>query len=137
GTDFPPNNGTLCRPNVSCFGDAHGIYRNNTDSICFSQSPNAGEPRPVAVAYRLLAQVFGSEAFGSGDYVNYDVSVVTITFERPRTNERITVMWNRRTEAKTLAWEAVGENAELITLSGAQLITPTENNVYLIEMPAA
>jgi len=137
GTNFPPNNGTLCRPGTPCFGDAHGIFRNNTDAICFSQSPNPGQPRPVATAYRLLAQVFGAEPFGNGDFVNYDVNVVTITMERPRTNERITVMWNRRLDTRTIAWEAVGENAELISLSGSQLITPNERNFYVLEMPPA
>jgi len=137
GTDFPPHRGNLCRPNVPCFGDTFGIFRNQSDAICFTQSPNAGEPRPVATAYRLLAQVFGIEAFGNGDFVNYDVNVVTITFERPRTNERITVLWNRRLESKTIAWEAVGENAELITLSGSQLITPNDKNFYILDMPPA
>jgi len=84
-----------------------------------------------------LAQIFGSEPFGDGDFVNYDVNVVTITFNRPRTDERITVMWNRRLDSRTIAWEAVGENAELITLSGSQLITPNDKNFYVLEMPPA
>ncbi|MCL4256513.1 MAG: hypothetical protein KJ043_22340, partial [Anaerolineae bacterium] len=70
-------------------------------------------------------------------FVNYDVNVVTITFNRPRTDERITVMWNRRLDTRTIAWEAVGENAELITLSGSQIITPNERNFYVLEMPPA
>lgn len=137
GTDFPPHRGNLCRPNVPCFGDAFGVFRNQSDAICFSQSPNPGDPRPVANAFRLLAQIFGAEPFTDGNFVNYNVNIVTITFNRPRTDERITVLWNRRINPHAVAWEAVGENAELITLSGSQIITPDERNLYVLQMPPA
>ncbi|MEO1289019.1 MAG: hypothetical protein AAFV93_14740, partial [Chloroflexota bacterium] len=55
GTDFPPNNGDLCASGQACFGDAFGLFRNTSESICFSQHPNPGTPRPAAEAFNLMA----------------------------------------------------------------------------------
>lgn len=137
GTNFPPHNGDLCVGDFQCFGDAHGMYRNTSASICFSQSPLAGTPRPVTRAYRLLAEVFGTEEFTNVERVYHDQRAVTITATRPRTNERISVIWNRRFETLTLDWEAVGENAELISLDGSALITPNAFGNYSLVLPPA
>lgn len=137
GTNFPPHNGNLCVGDFTCFGDAHGMYRNTNESICFSQSPLAGTPRPVTRAYRLLAEVFGTEEFTDVERIFHDQRAVTITATRPRTNERISVIWNRRLETLTLDWEAVGENAELISLDGSALITPNAFGNYSLVLPPA
>jgi len=137
GSNFPPHQGELCIEGFTCFGDAHGIYRNVDTSICFSQSTVSGTPRPVARAYRLLAEVFGTEEFTDVTREYIDNQVVTITAIRPRTNERITVMWNRRFEALTFDWEAVGENGALISLTDNVLIEPDGSGTYSINLPPA
>jgi hypothetical protein len=137
GTDFPPHSGELCTGDFVCAGDAHGIFRNTSDSICFSQHPLGGTPRPVAKAYRLVAEIFGSQPFDSGKRVYGDNQFLTLTFERPLTNQRITVMWNQTYEAATLAWGAVGDNGQLIWMSGDEIITPDDEGMYHIDLPAA
>jgi hypothetical protein len=56
GTNFPPTDTTQ-------IADAFGIFRNESDALCFSQHPQAGTPRPVANAYRLLTTLFGTQDF--------------------------------------------------------------------------
>jgi hypothetical protein len=137
GTDFPPHNGGLCTDDTLCFGDAHGIYRNLPDSTCFSQHQQPGSARPVAEAYRLLAQIFGAEAFeGLGrDYL--DEQFVTVSFRRSQTDARITVMWNRTTEAATLSLPASGSSGQLISLDGTATAIPGEDGSYRIPLPPA
>ena len=78
GTDFPPHQGELCSDGRQCWGDAFGIYRNPSGSICFSQHPFPGSPRPVAEAYRLMANVMGSEHFEVGGVQSLqDVRAIT------------------------------------------------------------
>jgi hypothetical protein len=137
GTNFPPHSGELCTGDFVCAGDAHGIFRNTSDSICFSQHPLGGTPRPVAKAYRLVAEIFGSQPFDSGKRVYGDDQFLTLTFERPLTNQRITVMWNQTFSAATLAWEAVGDNGQLLWMSGDEIITPDDEGLYHIDLPAA
>ncbi|RMG73157.1 MAG: hypothetical protein D6711_11410 [Chloroflexi bacterium] len=137
GTDFFPHNGSLCTGDNICYGDAHGLFRNLSTSQCFSHHPSPGTARPAARAFRLLAEVFGREPFENGDQVYVDDRFVTITFDRPRTNERITVMWNRRLEEATLTWQAVGQNGQLISLDGSTLIEPDAAGNYQITLLAA
>lgn len=136
GTDFPPNRGEICASGA-CFGDAHGMFRNLPNSVCFSQHPQPGTARPAAQAYKLLAEVFGTDAFDSGKREFLDESVVTYTFERPRTEERITVMWNRTFIPTTFDYEAIGENGQLISLSGSTVIAPNDEGMFQIGLPAA
>jgi hypothetical protein len=108
-----------------------------SNAQCFSHHPSPGSARPSARAFRLLAEIFGREAFENGDFVPYDNRFVTITFDRPRTNERITVMWNRRLEEATLSWEAVGSNGQLFSLDGSTIIEPdAEGNYQITLLPA-
>ena len=137
GANFPPHTGELCVGDAICAGDAHGIFRNTDESICFSQHPLGGTPRPVGQAYRLVAEVFGSQPFDNGDRVYADDRFVTITFDRPLTHQRLTVMWNQRFEDATLAWEAAGDNGQLIGLRGSRIIAPDNDGVYQIVLPAA
>ncbi len=137
GTDFPPHDGGLCLFNENCFGDAHGMYRNTRSSVCFSQHPQPGTPRPAAAAYRLLAQVF-DQPFGQGKFV-YDPEqpgVVELRFTRDN-GQRITVLWNQTFEPLTRPLKAIGQNAQLIRLSGEWLITPDADGLYMLTLPPA
>ncbi|MDQ7033749.1 MAG: hypothetical protein Q9P01_02615 [Anaerolineae bacterium] len=135
GTNFPPNNGELCTGGAACFGDAWGLYRNTSESICYSQHPNPGSPRPSANAYRLLASVFGTEPFSGGTEVRAN-GITDITFDRPMTNERIHVIWNRRFEPNIAEIQAEGLSATLYTLGGVTQIAP-EGSIYRLELRAA
>lgn len=137
GTNFSPHNGELCRDGILCAGDAFGMYRNVTGAVCFSQHPQPDTPRPVTRAFRLLAEVFGTVEFTNGERVFQDRRFVTITFDRPTTNERISVMWNGTTEAAALAWSAVGLDGRLLSLDNTAIITPDANGVYTIDLPPA
>lgn len=136
GTDFPPNNGELCRTEA-CFGDAFGIYRNPSDAICYSQHPFANTPRPIATAYRLIADIFGREAFTNGDVETIDGSVTVISFDRPRTKERILVIWNRTFEPVTFPLTPTGNSATVYTLEGSQQVAPATDGYYYFELEPA
>lgn len=137
GTNFPVHFGELCTDGTICSGDAHGMFRNTVDSVCFSQHPQPGTPRPAARAFRLLAEVFGAEPFENGRRVYLDDRYVTITFERPRTGEKLTVMWNQTLTGGEINIEARGENAALITLDDVRRVEPDGDGVYTINLPAA
>ncbi len=138
GTNFPPHNGNLCTAGRQCYGDAHGIYRNHADSICFSQHPNPGTARPIAQAYRLLAEIFGNEPFQRGEEdIRLDANFVVLTFDRPRTDERIAVMWNRRTQANTLEFEPISRVGRLVSLQSNNTITPDDDGLFRITLPPA
>ncbi len=136
GTNFLPHTGSLCRNGDMCFGDAFGLFRNPDGAICFSNHPQPNTPRPVTGAYRLLAEVFGTTAFRGLGRQGIDDRAITLMFERPETNERITVVWNRTLNPFTLALPANGENAQVVTLDGNRLIA-AENGVYALDLPAA
>ncbi len=136
GTDFPPNNGEICGSGP-CFGDAFGIYRNPSDAICFSQHPFANTPRPVATAYRLLAEVFGRETFSNGKRDSIDGQVTVISFDRPETGERILVIWNETFEPVTFPLTPTSESATIYTLQGTQSLTPSTDGYYYFDLPPA
>lgn len=135
GTNFPPNNGELCTQGQACFGDAFGLFRNNSDSICYSQHPSPGSARPSAEAFSLLSQVFGAEEF---EYINDTREEGNTIFEflRPATNERILVIWNRRFDPNTAIIPARGSSATLYTLSRTTTISP-QNGSYTLSLGAA
>lgn len=141
GTDFPVHNGELCDPTdatVLCAGDAHGMFRNVTGSVCFSQHPAPGTPRPVTRAYRLLAEVFGREPFEAARRQPFiEDRFATFVFERPHSGQRITVMWNRSVRPGTLRLPAAGQNGQLISLDGQFLALPDIDGAYSIPLPPA
>lgn len=141
GSDFPPHNGELCRVNSgdesACFGDAHGIYRNQGGSVCFSQHPLPGTPRSVARAFRLVAEVFGRQPFERESQLFFDQRAVIHTFLRPQSGERITVFWNRRLREFTLELPASGDDGQLISLDDSRLIVPDADGLYRIALPPA
>jgi hypothetical protein len=140
GTDFPPNNG-ICSSAI-CWGDAYGLYRNTRNNGCFSQHPLPGTPRPAAAAYRLLAQVFGTQPFTDGEELNFGGSAEVIQFQRPTTNERILVFWNRTLETLTITIPVTGDAAILLSTDvtgayGSSTLFPNAERTYTIALPPA
>jgi hypothetical protein len=136
GTDFPPNNGELCASGA-CFGDAFGIYRNPADAVCFSQHPFANTPRPVAAAYRMLAEVFGRENFTRGSIETIDDKVTMVSFTRPETQERILVLWNETFAPVTLPLLRTSSSATVYTLQDIETQTPSDDGYYYFDLQPA
>ncbi len=137
GTDFPPHQGELCTGGALCFGDAFGLFRNPPDAACFSQHPFAGTPRPTATAYRLLARVFGNVPFGNPQTDIIDGVAQLVTFDRPQTNERIYILWNRTFSPVSVAVRAGGSRASLYTLDDEVTITPDSEGFYKLDLAPA
>lgn len=135
GTNFPPNDGSLCEAG-SCYGDAHGFFRNLASSVCFAQHPQPGTARPAAQAFKLLAQVF-AEPFERGTDLKLSRDAITLQFNRPQNGERIVALWSRKIQAVQIKVPAKGANAQLVSLESNQLITPDEDGHYVIDLPAA
>lgn len=137
GTDFPPHDGALCTADTRCFGDAYGLFRNPAGNVCYSQHPFPGTPRESAEAYRFLAEVFGTQRFEAGDVTRTESGATIISFDRPQTNERIRVIWNRLFEPLTVSVDAEGRSGQLYTLDrGNTLISPV-SGTYQITLGAA
>lgn len=136
GTDFPPNDGSICESGA-CWGDAHGLYRNERNSTCFSQHPLPGSPRPAASAFYRLAQIFGAQPFDTPTIKDPSGNGVLVTFERPNTGERIVVTWNRTLNETTLPIPSVGDIGTLYSIHEQDWsITPTDG-LYSIGLPPA
>ena len=137
GTNFAPHDGALCAIGDACFGDAFGLFRNEASGICFAQHPQPGTPRPAAAAYRLLADLFGAERFSRRGLIDErDDGIVTITFLRPESQERIVVAWNTTTAPLTLELEAESPRAERYTLDGGASAIARDGQ-YRIALPPA
>jgi hypothetical protein len=136
GTDFPPNDGSLCSGGA-CWGDAHGLFRNEPSAVCFRQHPQGGTPRPAAASFRLLGQIFGGQNFGSGAVQTLDGIGVVVTFEREATGERLYVVWNQSLERATLEVPAGGVSATMYDVSGQDWIIAPDEGVYQISLPPA
>ena len=135
GTDFPPHSGELCA-NGTCFGDAFGIYRNPRNSICFSQHPFANTPRPVAMAFALLAEVFGSQPFAPVSLAGLNDAVTTIVFQRSG-NQRIIVLWNNTREARAHAFKAAAATATLHFMNGEKATLPANGGNFTVHLKPA
>lgn len=136
GTDFAYT-AKQCAAGEVCSGDAYGLFRNESSSICFSQSIAPGTPRPSAGAFRLMAEIFGSGSLENPRVATVRRRGVVITFDRPEINQRISVMWNRTLEAGEIALPASGDVGKLYSLVGSQLIYPDSGGFYQINLPAA
>jgi len=136
GTDFMPNNGELCVAGQACFGSAFGLYRNPPGSVCYSHHPQPGTMRPSAQAYRLLATLFGNSAFGNGQVEEVN-GITAIHFDRPVTQERLHVIWNRSFQPAQYYLTGQSESATLYTLTGQQIIAPDKKGRYLVALPPA
>ena len=135
GSDFSPHDGELCADSV-CYGDAFGIYRNPETAICFSQHPFANTPRPVAFAFRLLANVFGRHPFSASGIAGLNDPVTTITFTR-ESGDRILVIWNNTAEGRTHTLKAYGLSAQLNFLDGETANLPAIEGRYSLNLQPA
>lgn len=135
GTDFLPHSGELCA-NGACFGDAFGIYRNVRESPCFSHHPHANTPRPVAQAFLLLAEVFGSQPFTPVSLTGIDDAVTLIIFQRA-SGERIVVLWNNTREAQSITLKAMGTVANAHFMNGETTALFAVNGNYTLDLKPA
>ena len=135
GSDFPPHYGELCSEGT-CLGDAFGLYRNPRDAICFSQHPFADSPRPVAFAYRLLAEIFGRQPFNAAGITGLQDPVTTISFQRDN-GERIIVVWNNTGEERTHTFKANSSRAVVYFLSGETSTVPAIDGRYSLNLKPA
>ncbi len=140
GTNFTPHDGSLCEDEEPCFGDAFGLYSNPENAVCFAHHPRPDTARPAAEAYRLAAEIFGTQPFsprGVIDTVTRE-GVVIITFSRPESDERIVVMWNTLPIPVRLPLDAMSDSAALYTLDTRETITPTPGILqpqYVLTLP--
>ncbi len=135
GTDFPPNQGELCAKGA-CFGDAFGIYRNARGSHCFSQHPHANTPRPVAQAFRMLAEAFGRQPFAPVRLEGLHDAVTTIEFRRAN-GDHIIVLWNNTREARAHKVEAMGASVVAHFMNGEKAtLMPSDGSYALTLKPA-
>ncbi len=135
GTNFPPHNGELCAQGT-CYGDAFGLYRNQIDSHCFSQHPFANSPRPAALVFQLLAEVFGTQPFEPVSLTGLTEGVTMMTFKRSN-GERIIVVWNNTREPRIYTFLASSESATMYHLNGLKTQLPAVGNSYTIELKPA
>ena len=135
GTDFPPHQGELCGSGA-CYGDAFGIYRNRRGSLCFSQHPFADTPRPVAGAFRLLAEVFGRQPFAPVRLTGLNDEVTHIVFQRTN-KERVIVIWNNTRQPISYTLQATGAAATAYSLNGETAALPAVDSAYTVDLKAA
>ncbi|MEO8607990.1 MAG: hypothetical protein ABI690_08920 [Chloroflexota bacterium] len=129
GTNFAPNSGQS--------GDAYGLYRNERNEPCYSQSPLPGTPRPAAAAFYRMAQIFGILPFGKPDVEFSDDGGIAISFDRLTSEERIVVVWNRRLEQATMPLKAAGEEARFYSITDQDWLIKPTNGEYKIGLPGA
>ena len=135
GTNFPPHNGDLCAQGV-CYGDAFGLYRNTLDSHCFSQHPFANSPRPAAMAYQLLAEVFGTQPFTPVSLLGLTEDITNIVFQRSN-NEKIIVIWNNTRQPRQYTLRASSAGATVYRLNGEKTELPAVGGSYTLDLKPA
>lgn len=137
GTNFPPHNGELCVDGALCAGDAFGLFRNERDSVCFSQHPLPGSARPAAAAFYLLAQHLGAGELAQPKVDTLQGAVTMISFDRPQSGDRVYVIWNKSFENVVLDFPASAPSATLYGIDQTYMLVPTTDGIYQIGLPAA
>jgi hypothetical protein len=138
GTDFPFHFGALCGGNGLCFGDAFGLYRNERGAVCFSQHPLPGTPRQAARAYRLVADWFGAGTLANPQIETLENRAVVIRFDRPETDERLSVVWNQSLDPVRLRLPVGTDTVTLVTLTGQTSREPDTDGILELDLsPAA
>ena len=135
GTDFPPHGGELCGSGA-CFGDAFGIYRNPRDSHCFSQHPLANTPRPVAQAFQLLSEIFGSQPFTPHSLTGLNDEATMIMFKRSN-DERIIVLWNNTRQPVSYPIATSGAAMTAYYVNGETAILPAAGGTSTLDLKPA
>jgi hypothetical protein len=137
GTNFPVHNGELCINGNICAGDAFGLFRNEIDSVCFSQHPFPGTPRRAAAAFHLMAEVFGKGEMTNPKVQNVAGKAIVISFDRPESGERNYVIWNRTLENAVLDFPASADSGTLLALDEDYLLNANGEGIYEIGLPPA
>ncbi|MFK7802854.1 MAG: hypothetical protein AB8G95_14555 [Anaerolineae bacterium] len=146
-TDFPPHNGELCDGSGQfngkpCAGDAYGLFRNQSDAVCFSQHPQAGTARPKSLAaFQILTNDIGEGVpywrTRQGDATPLGQPIEIIGLYRLDTKQRVLGIWNRFGTEQTASILAVSDSATLIHSDGTrQTITPNGGS-YIIPLKGA
>jgi hypothetical protein len=135
GTDFPFSTVEQCPPGQICAGDAFGLFRNASSSICFSQHPQPNTPRPAASAYRLIADLFGNGDFDQPELETLEDALI-FTFHSVRPGQRVRVLWNRTFEPVTVDVE-LANAAKLYSLTDVKTVRPDAEGVYRLTLPPA
>ena len=151
GTDFPPHDGELCdangdligQPGIPCAGDAHGLYSNPADAVCFTQHPQPETARPQLAAYQVVtnylvdAAPYWRQRPGGTDPANGPQE--WIAFYRPSTKERIIGMWARFGTEETTVLPATSptNTAQLVYANGITETITAVNDYYTITLPPA
>ena len=140
GTDFAPHQGDLCAGGA-CWGDAHGLYRNERSAVCFRQHPQPGTPRLAAGAFHLLARVFGSANVTNGTVIELG-SATVVAFDRPLgfgavteaqgISERLYVLWNQTPSRVVVQIPASSSEAELYRMDNEDFALAPDMGSYSI-----
>lgn len=137
GTDFPPRDENICKPGEICFGDAFGLYRNQSSALCFAQHPDPGTPRPAADAFKLVADVFGNGALENPSVTEVNELAIVISFDQPDENQRLYVVWSRVLSDVRLKLPIGGESVAVRSLSSTESIEPDSKGVYTLDLTGA
>ncbi|MEP6987415.1 MAG: hypothetical protein ABI970_17555 [Chloroflexota bacterium] len=136
GTDFNYHITPAC-PGTLCSGDAFGLFRNEAGSVCFSHSPKPGTPRPAAQAYQLVADMFGTGELDNPKVTTLDNRATLITFDRPKTDQRLYVVWNNSLDPVTVKLPVGKDTLDVHTITAQYTLTPDKKGFLELELPQA
>ncbi|MDJ0752655.1 MAG: hypothetical protein QNJ45_03995 [Ardenticatenaceae bacterium] len=142
-TDFPPHNGELCDangyltndPSKPCSGDAHGLFRNASDMICFSQHPNPESPRSGLAAFQILTGYAQSVQPLTRSRPNGTAEIIQLY--QPTTNRRLVAAWALTNQPETVVIPAKSSSALLLWSDGTQQQVTPVNGEYVLSLPGA
>lgn len=136
GTDFKYHITPTC-PGALCSGDAFGLFRNEAGSVCFSHHPKPGTPRPAATAYQLVADIFGTGELDKSKITTLDNRATLITFDRPKTDERLYIVWNNTLDPLTVKLPVGKDTLDVRTLNAQYTLTPDKKGFLQLDLPTA
>lgn len=150
GTDFPPHNGELCDgsghlpgTNIPCAGDAHGLFRNPADAVCFRQHPFPESARPTFDSYRVLTTYFTDVEplwrLRPGSNDPYNGPQEWIAFYQPDTQSRLLGMWARFGQVETAVVPTTNQSGQglLIAPDGSEQPVQAQDGFFSLSLPAA
>ena len=136
GTDFAYNITPMCGSAI-CSGDAFGLYRNESNAVCFSNHPKPGTARPAAKAYQLAAEIFGEGELEKPTVSILDNRATLITFDRPTADQRLYVVWNNTLDPVTVKLPVGERPLDVYTVSSRYTRTPDAKGYLELELPSA
>ncbi len=136
GTDFKYHITPVCS-SALCSGDAFGLFRNEAGSVCFSHHPKPGTARPAAGAYQLVADIFGTGELDKPQITTIDNRATLITFDRPKTNQRLYIVWNNSLDPLTVKLPVGKDTLDVRTLNARYTLTPDKKGFLQLDLPPA